>query len=97
MKTATVSVPGAILHYQVRGGGPLLLLLSGGGGDADALGALADSLESDYTVASYARGRTVAPFAAVLLWRQLHYRAVGVAHPVDAGGVHGDATDVVLA
>jgi pimeloyl-ACP methyl ester carboxylesterase len=55
MKTATVSVPGASLHYHLCGRGPLLLLLSGGGGDANALGALADSLESDYTVASYDR------------------------------------------
>ena len=55
MKTATVSVPGAILHYQVCGCGPLLLLLSGGGGDADALDTLARNLAADYTIASYDR------------------------------------------
>ncbi len=55
VKTATLLVPGASLHYQVRGQGPLLLLMSGGGGDADALSALAQSLEADYTIASYDR------------------------------------------
>ncbi|MEV0845233.1 alpha/beta hydrolase [Streptomyces sp. NPDC049954] len=41
--TGQLKVPGATLHYEVRGSGPLLLLLPGGGGDAgvyDSFGAL---------------------------------------------------------
>lgn len=48
-------MPGAALHYKVRGNGPLLLLLQGGDGDADAADALAGHLAGDYTVLSYDR------------------------------------------
>ena len=52
---ADLPVPGATLHYKVRGNGPLLLLLQGGDGDADAAYALAGHLAGDYTVLSYDR------------------------------------------
>jgi pimeloyl-ACP methyl ester carboxylesterase len=52
---ADLPVPGATLHYKVRGGGPLLLLLQGGDGDADGTDALAGHLAADYTVLSYDR------------------------------------------
>jgi pimeloyl-ACP methyl ester carboxylesterase len=54
-QVADLPVPGASLHYKVRGSGPLLLLLQGGDGDADAADALAGHLASDYTVLSYDR------------------------------------------
>jgi pimeloyl-ACP methyl ester carboxylesterase len=54
-QVADLPVPGASLHYKVRGSGPLLLLLQGGDGDADASDALAGHLASDYTVLSYDR------------------------------------------
>jgi len=55
MTGTDLPVPGATLHYKMRGSGPLLLLLQGGDGDADAAGALADHLVSHYTVLTYDR------------------------------------------
>jgi pimeloyl-ACP methyl ester carboxylesterase len=54
-RAAGLPVPGATLHYKVRGNGPLLLLLQGGDGDADAADAIAGHLAGDYTVLSYDR------------------------------------------
>lgn len=54
-RAADLPVPGATLHYKVRGNGPLLLLLQGGDGDADGADALAGYLASEYTVLSYDR------------------------------------------
>jgi pimeloyl-ACP methyl ester carboxylesterase len=54
-QVADLPVPGASLHYKVRGSGPLLLLLQGGDGDADGTDALAGHLAGDYTVLSYDR------------------------------------------
>ena len=54
-QVADLPVPGASLHYKVRGSGPLLLLLQGGDGDADGTEALAGQLAGDYTVLSYDR------------------------------------------
>jgi pimeloyl-ACP methyl ester carboxylesterase len=54
-RAADLPVPGATLHYKVRGNGPLLLLLQGGDGNADASDAIAGPLAGDYTVLSYDR------------------------------------------
>ena len=54
-EVARLPVPGARLHYKIRGNGPLLLLLQGGDGDADGTDALTDHLTSRYTVLSYDR------------------------------------------
>lgn len=54
-RTATLKVPGATLHYQVRGAGPLVLMLQGGDGEAEASDALADHLVERFTVVSYDR------------------------------------------
>lgn len=52
--TGTLRAPGATLHYELRGRGPLLLLIPGGTGGAAALDAVADLLAADYRVATYA-------------------------------------------
>lgn len=54
-READLPVPGATLHYKVRGNGPLLLLLQGGDGGADGADALAGHLAGGYTVLSYDR------------------------------------------
>jgi Predicted hydrolases or acyltransferases (alpha/beta hydrolase superfamily) len=46
-------VPGATLHYEVRGRGPLLLLIPGGTGGAASFDGVADALAADHTVATY--------------------------------------------
>ncbi|MFI9504109.1 alpha/beta fold hydrolase [Nocardia sp. NPDC052566] len=52
MRTETLKVPGATLHYEVRGSGPLLLLLPGSGGDAVVFDFIADPLAEHFTVAA---------------------------------------------
>lgn len=55
MKTDTLKVPGATLHYEVRGSGPVLLLICGGIYDAEGFAGLADRLSDRYTVVTYDR------------------------------------------
>lgn len=55
MKTEMLSVPGASIHYEVRGAGPLLLMIHGGCGDADVFLEVADQLADQYTVVTYDR------------------------------------------
>ncbi|MEU3353421.1 alpha/beta hydrolase [Streptomyces sp. NPDC037389] len=50
----TLEVPGATLHYEVRGSGPLLLLIPGGAGDAGMYAGMAAALTAaGYAVASF--------------------------------------------
>ena len=51
---ASLTVPGARLHWQSRGSGPVLLVLQGGDGDADASALLADRLNG-FTLVTYDR------------------------------------------
>ncbi|MFF2996469.1 alpha/beta fold hydrolase [Streptomyces sp. NPDC057950] len=53
--TGTLSVPGADLHYQVCGTGPLLLISQSGEGDADRTVDLVPHLTGSYTVVTYDR------------------------------------------
>jgi pimeloyl-ACP methyl ester carboxylesterase len=55
VRTSTRPVPGATIHYKIRGVGPLLLILQGGDGDAEGSDALADQLLEHYTVVTYDR------------------------------------------
>src|SRR5215467_3991788 len=55
MKAGTQRVPGANLHYEVRGSGPILLLIHPAGGDARAFDAIAGKLAGRYTVMAYDR------------------------------------------
>ncbi|WP_214321321.1 alpha/beta fold hydrolase [Nonomuraea sediminis] len=48
-------VPGATLHYDVRGTGPMLLISQSGEGDADRSVDLVDQLVDRYTVITYDR------------------------------------------
>ncbi|MET8180850.1 alpha/beta hydrolase [Streptomyces sp. NPDC005336] len=61
-KTGTLRVPGATLHYEVRGTGPVLLLIPAGAGDAAAFDQVAPGLADQYTVVSYdPRGMSRSP------------------------------------
>ncbi|MET9068156.1 alpha/beta fold hydrolase [Streptosporangium sandarakinum] len=53
VQTRTLQVPGACLHYEVRGTGPLLLMIPGAPADAGALAGLAACLADRYTVVAY--------------------------------------------
>ncbi|MET3548387.1 pimeloyl-ACP methyl ester carboxylesterase [Paenibacillus favisporus] len=55
IKTDMLTVPGASIHYEVRGAGPVLLMIHGGCGDADVFLEVADLLTDQYTVVTYDR------------------------------------------
>jgi acetyltransferase/esterase len=50
-----LKVPGATLHYEVRGSGPILLLIPGGNGDAGPYGPLSRLMADRFTVVAYDR------------------------------------------
>src|SRR5260221_8965743 len=53
MKAQTLQLPGATLHYETRGSGPVLLLIAGGIEDAGIFEGVASFLAHDYTVVTY--------------------------------------------
>ena len=53
IRSETLRVPGANLHYEVRGAGPVLLMMPGGPADATTFRQIEGSLASDYTVVTY--------------------------------------------
>jgi pimeloyl-ACP methyl ester carboxylesterase len=53
--TRVLPVPGAVLHYQVQGNGPVLLLSQSGEGDADRTVDLVPHLADAFTVVTYDR------------------------------------------
>ncbi|UGT61986.1 alpha/beta fold hydrolase [Nocardia asteroides] len=55
IETATLAVPGARLHYEVRGRGPVLLISQSGEGDANRTGDLVGLLAEEFTVVTYDR------------------------------------------
>ncbi|GAB2511750.1 alpha/beta fold hydrolase [Nocardiopsis aegyptia] len=52
-ETGVLEVPGARIHYEVRGSGPLLLMIPGGPQDAGVLAAPARLLSHRYTTVAY--------------------------------------------
>src|SRR5271169_2433360 len=54
-KSASLRVPGANLHWTVRGTGPVLLMIPGGAQGAEASDEIANDLGADYTVVTYDR------------------------------------------
>jgi pimeloyl-ACP methyl ester carboxylesterase len=48
-----LDVPGAKLHYQVRGRGPVLLIIPGGPADGSMFEPLAEELAAEYSVVTY--------------------------------------------
>ncbi|MBL1097562.1 alpha/beta fold hydrolase [Streptomyces coffeae] len=51
--TGSLRVPGATLHYEVRGSGPVLLLIPGGSADAALFDTVAPVFTDRWTVVSY--------------------------------------------
>ncbi|NEB35818.1 alpha/beta hydrolase [Streptomyces sp. SID14515] len=68
VRTGRLEAPGATLHYEVRGRGPLLVMMPGGSADAGIYDALAAELADRWTVATfdprgYSRSTLHAPVA----------------------------------
>ncbi|MFE9727095.1 alpha/beta fold hydrolase [Streptomyces sp. NPDC005794] len=53
LNSGTLAVPGARIHFEVRGAGPLLLLIGGGNSDAAVFKRLAAVLAAGHTVVTY--------------------------------------------
>ncbi|HXI95527.1 MAG TPA: alpha/beta hydrolase [Candidatus Acidoferrum sp.] len=53
VKVKVLEAPGATIHYEVQGSGPVLLCIPGGPADARAFEKIADELVRDYTVVTY--------------------------------------------
>ena len=61
---STLKVPGATIHYETRGAGPVLLIIPGGPQDAGVFSDLASHLADRYTVVAFdPRGNSRSPFA----------------------------------
>lgn len=50
-----LEVPGATLHYEAVGEGPMLLAIHGGGGEGEIWRAFSEQLKNRYTVVFYDR------------------------------------------
>lgn len=62
-KIATLERPGATIHHETRGSGPVLLIIPGGPQDAGVFVGLADELADRYTVVTFdPRGNSRSPF-----------------------------------
>ncbi|TDW19369.1 alpha/beta fold hydrolase [Kribbella kalugense] len=48
-----LAVPGATLHYEIAGSGPVLLMIAGGGTDAGVFSGMVGQLAAEYTVVTY--------------------------------------------
>lgn len=90
MTTKTVNkltVPGATLHYEVTGSGPVLLLIAGGFTDGGIFDSIVGQLAADYTVITYdPRGNSRSPYDAEPVRRPAGPQVVptdGRAHPHD--------------
>ncbi|MCA2229798.1 alpha/beta fold hydrolase [Nonomuraea aurantiaca] len=102
-QTHTLDVPGARLHYQVRGQGPALLLIPGSNGDADLFDTLADLLAPRHTVISYdRRGFSRSTFDGSLdnsTWDEIHVNDARCLLQAVAGGpayVFGSSAGAVI-
>src|SRR5262245_53822427 len=54
-RVSVLQVPGARLHYETRGSGPLMVMVPGANGEAGAFEAVAEHLAAHYTVVTYDR------------------------------------------
>ena len=58
-----LAVPGATLHYEVTGSGPMLLLIADGESDSGAFDSIVGQLAAEYTVVAFdPRGNSRSPY-----------------------------------
>ncbi|MFB7663681.1 alpha/beta fold hydrolase [Kitasatospora sp. NPDC056138] len=102
--TGTLKVPGATLHYEKRGSGPVLLLIPGGAGDAGLYEGMAADLAVRYTVVSYdPRGLSRSPLDGPLtdqrveVWSDDAYRLLELVSPHELAYVLGSSSGAIVA
>ncbi|GHF37904.1 hydrolase [Kitasatospora xanthocidica] len=96
LETEVVNVPGARLHVEVRGSGPLLLLVPGGASDAAVFEALAEQLAARYRVVSYdPRGISRSPLDGPPVDQQVEVQAEDALRLLDLHAVPGEPVRVL--
>lgn len=102
--TGTLRVPGATLHYEKRGSGPVLLLIPGGAADAGLYEGMAADLAARYTVVSYdprglSRSRLDGPLAdqRVEVWSDDAHRLLDLVAPDEDAFVLGCSSGAIVA
>ncbi|GAA2800823.1 alpha/beta hydrolase [Saccharopolyspora taberi] len=103
-ESGTLAVPGATLHYEKRGSGPVLLLIPGGAGDAGMYEGIAAELASRYTVVSYdPRGLSRSPLDGPLtdqrveVWSDDARRLLDLLSPDEEVRVLGNSSGAIVA
>jgi len=87
-----VAVPGATLHYEVTGLGPVLLLIAGGGTDGGIFDGIVGRLAADYTVITYdPRGNSRSPYDGAAADERVDQSADDALAVLDAAGASGPA------
>ncbi|GAA0352204.1 alpha/beta hydrolase [Streptomyces blastmyceticus] len=102
--TGTLKVPGATLHYEKRGSGPVLLLIPGGAADAGLYEGMAADLATRYTVVSYdPRGLSRSPLDGPLtdqrveVWSDDAHRLLELLSPDRDPCVLGSSSGAIVA
>jgi pimeloyl-ACP methyl ester carboxylesterase len=96
-RTNTLHVPGANLHYEVRGSGPVLLLICGGVYDAAGYAGLAERLADRYTVVTYdRRGNSRSPLDGPPEPQRIEVHGDDAHRVLDAVGVTANAPAYVF-
>jgi pimeloyl-ACP methyl ester carboxylesterase len=102
--TGTLEVPGATLHYEKRGSGPVLLLIPGGSADAGVFTVMAEELAARYTVVSYdprgmSRSVLDGPLTdqRVAVWAEDAYRLLERVSPAGEAYVFGTSSGAITA
>ncbi|MET7654981.1 alpha/beta hydrolase [Streptomyces sp. NPDC005486] len=107
-RTGTLVVPGATLHFETLGSGPVLLLIPGGAGDAGLYAGMAPELATRYTVVSYdPRGLSRSPLDGpaeaprtdeqVAVWSDDAHRLLDLLAPDEEAVVLGCSSGAVVA
>ncbi|MGW7003337.1 alpha/beta fold hydrolase [Streptomyces sp. NPDC054933] len=102
--TGSLKVPGATLHYEMRGSGPVLLLIPGGAADAGLYEGMAADLAAQYTVVSYdPRGLSRSPLDGPLTdqrveeWSEDAHRLLELLSPHEEAYVLGSSSGAIVA
>jgi pimeloyl-ACP methyl ester carboxylesterase len=102
--TGTLTVPGATLHYEKHGSGPVLLLIPGGAADAGLYAGMAADLATRYTVVSYdPRGLSRSPLDGpladqeVAVWSDDARRLLDLLSPHEEVSVLGCSSGAIVA
>ncbi|MBW8483848.1 alpha/beta hydrolase [Actinomadura sp. PM05-2] len=104
MTTGALRVPGAVLHHERRGAGPVLLMIPGGAADAGLYAGMADALAARRTVVTYdPRGLSRSPLDGPAgdqrpeVWADDARRLLDLHAPEGGASVFGSSSGAIVA